>query len=78
MKVSRDSVRIQFEATPKTYERLVKIKKQTEAVSYAEVIRDALKIYEHIITLKSQGKVVVIQNEDGTDAKEFLILANLP
>lgn len=40
------TVRVQFELPQRSFDRLVKLKKEMEASSYAEVVRQALKVYE--------------------------------
>ena len=42
----RSTTRVQLEMPPQAMERLQKLKDRTEAASYAEVIRNALRLYE--------------------------------
>ncbi|HEY0282201.1 MAG TPA: ribbon-helix-helix protein, CopG family, partial [Rhizomicrobium sp.] len=42
----RATTRVQLEMPPQAMERLQKLKDRTEAASYAEVIRNALRLFE--------------------------------
>ena len=42
----RTTTRVQLEMPPQAMERLQKLKDRTEAASYAEVIRNALRLFE--------------------------------
>lgn len=46
----RDTTRVQLELPKGAYDRLVALKDATEAVSYSEVVRTALKVYEESLT----------------------------
>ena len=41
----RSTTRVQLEMPPQAMERLQRLKDRTEAASYAEVIRNALRLY---------------------------------
>lgn len=47
--------RIQFEFGPDAYQRLQKIKNETDAATYADVVRNALRLYEWFITQQAEG-----------------------
>lgn len=46
----KDTTRVNFELGRITMTRLKKLKKQTDASGYAEVLRNALKAYERELT----------------------------
>jgi len=41
--------RVQVDLPEKSYKRLVSLKEKTEAASYTEVVKNALKLYENMI-----------------------------
>ena len=45
--------------------RLTLLKEKTEATSYAEVTKNAYKLYERIIQLAESGEVLCIRGKDG-------------
>lgn len=45
----KKTTRVQLELAEKSMNRLMRLKDKTEAVSYAEVIKNALRIYEKLI-----------------------------
>ena len=49
----------------RSFERLKALKAKTEAVSYAEVLKNALKIYEAIIQEIDSGNEIMIKQKDG-------------
>lgn len=63
-----DTTRVQLDMPPKSMERLKRLRERTEASSYAEVIRDALRLYEFAINETEAGRRIKSANEDGTDA----------
>ena len=50
-----ESRRIQFEFSAEAFERLEKLKEATKASSYAEVVRDALRVYEWVVEETNEG-----------------------
>lgn len=59
------SVRIQLILRPDFAERLERLRSDNDA-SYAEIIRDALRIYEHITELTASGGKLFVKNPDST------------
>lgn len=59
------SKRITFEFPPKAEERLNTLKVKTEAVSYAEVVKNALRLYEAMIEEVESGKQLFVHDKDG-------------
>jgi hypothetical protein len=58
--------RVQFDLPPRSMERLNALKLKTEASSYAEVLKNALRLYEALIEETEKGNEFLIRNEDGT------------
>jgi len=50
-----DSRRIQFEFSVEAMERLDALRAASKASSYAEVVRDAVRLYEWYVTQRDQG-----------------------
>jgi len=64
-KPARTSTRVQLELPEKSMERLLNLKELTEASSYAEVIKNSLRLYEAIISEVSSGKEIMLKDKDG-------------
>jgi hypothetical protein len=58
-------VRVQFDLGPRSVERLNALKVKTEASSYAEVVKNALRLYEALIEETEQGKKFLVRDENG-------------
>jgi len=69
----RETTRVQFEMPPKSMERLRTLKDATEAGSYAEVFRDALRFYEFLIQQAQEGNEVVVENKKDATKRTLLI-----
>lgn len=54
---------------PKSVARLRHLQNVTEASSYAEVVRNALRLYEALIDEAESGSEFLIQREDGVPVK---------
>lgn len=65
MDLSRKSTRVQLELQSKAMVRLSTLKEKTEATSYAEVIKNALRLYEFIVDAEREGCAVLAQRPDG-------------
>ncbi|MGF7001261.1 hypothetical protein P3T25_009654 [Paraburkholderia sp. GAS32] len=50
----------------KSYDRLQLMKEKTEASSYAEVLKNALRLYEAIIDQYDAGRRLYLKDKDGT------------
>jgi len=61
----RDTTRVQLELPPQAMERLQQLKDKTEAASYAEVIRNALRLYEALIQEADRGAEFQVKGPDG-------------
>ncbi len=62
----RGTTRVQLELPPPAMERLQRLKDKTEASSYAEVIRNALRLYEALIGEAERGAEFAVKGPDGT------------
>ena len=62
----RETTRVQLELPPQAMERLQQLKEKTEAASYAEVIRNALRLYEALIAEAERGAEFQVKEPDGT------------
>lgn len=58
--------RVQLDLPPKAFERLVNLKVETEASTYAEVIRNALTLYAAAIEEHEAGNKFMLKQRDGT------------
>lgn len=64
-KAAKTTTRVQMELAERSYERLNALKEKTEAASYAEVIKNALRLYESIIDNHEAGKRLFLRDKDG-------------
>ena len=61
----RTTTRVQLEMPPQAMERLTKLKEKTEAASYAEVIRNALRVFEALMDEHEHGAEFQLKRADG-------------
>lgn len=66
--------RVQFDLAPRSMERLNALKTKTEAASYAEVVKNALRLYEALIEETESGKQFLVRDKDGTISPYRLFL----
>lgn len=64
--MASNTTRVQLELPPASYERLNALKLKTEATTYAEVLRNALRLYEAVIEQYEAGRKLYVKNPDGT------------
>lgn len=62
----KKSLRVQLELPEKSMERLKSLRDKTEASSYAEVIKNALRLYEDMILQNEEGKLFFSKGSNGT------------
>jgi hypothetical protein len=55
---------VQLELPPQAMVRLQKLKEQTEAASYAEVIRNALRLFEALVDEHEKGSQFLVRRSD--------------
>lgn len=58
-------IRVQLDLTPRAMRLLNELKEKTDAVSNAEVIREALKLYDGLITEVERGSDFLIRDKEG-------------
>ena len=56
--------RIQFEFSPDAVERLDKLKAQCGATSYAELVRNALRVFEWVHNMEKDGNEIGVVKDD--------------
>ena len=61
----RATTRVQLEMPPQAMDRLQRLKDRTEAASYAEVIRNALRLFEALVDEHEKGAEFSLKNSDG-------------
>ncbi len=61
----RTTTRVQLEMPPQAMERLQRLKDRTEAASYAEVIRNALRLFEALVDEHEKGAEFALKKPDG-------------
>lgn len=59
-----ETKRIQVELPPTSLERLRRLQDVTESSSYAEVVRNALRLYEALIDEAEAGNEVLIKRKE--------------
>jgi hypothetical protein len=64
-KVKVPKNRVQLDFPPRAMERLNTLKARTEASSYAEVVKNALRLYEALIEEDEAGKQFLVRDKDG-------------
>lgn len=64
--------RVQFDLPEKSMERLQELKTKTEAASYAEVVKNALRLYEAVITEAEAGNTFFVRLPNGS-SREYLV-----
>lgn len=66
--------RVQLDFAPRSMERLNTLKTKTEAASYAEVVKNALRLYEALIEETETGKQFLVRDQNGVVAPFRLFL----
>lgn len=66
--------RVQMDLPPKSVERLEKLKASLEAASYAEVMKDAIRLLEYFDGECSKGNKFFLRDKDGhmTEVRIFI------
>ena len=64
--------RVQLDLQEKALSRLQDLKVKTEAASYAEVIKNALRLYEAVIDEAERGNSFMVKSKDGK-LKEYVV-----
>ena len=58
--------RVQLDFSEEAFSRLEDLRKETDSTTKAEVIRDALRVYEWIAEQARAGRVIEVQESDKT------------
>ncbi len=61
----RATTRVQLEMPPQAMERLQRLKEKIEATSYAEVIRNALRVFEALVQEHEKGAEFSLKRPSG-------------
>ncbi len=61
----RTTTRVQLELPPQAMDRLQRLKDKTEAASYAEVIRNALRVFEALVQEHESGAEFSLKRANG-------------
>jgi hypothetical protein len=64
---SQEMKRVQMDMPERSVARLKALQERTEAVSYAEVIKNALRVYEVIVEQIDNGGEVLIRKDGVTE-----------
>lgn len=65
----KDTVRVQFDFSKQSLDKLDEIVKQVNAATRAEVIRRALTLYTEILEAKQRGAEIHFRETDGSHVK---------
>lgn len=57
--------RVQFDFSPEALQRLEDLKEKVDATTKAEVIRNALKIYEWFATQLDPNSIIEVKDQEG-------------
>ena len=61
----KETVRVQMELPPTAIERLKALKDKTEAASYAEVTKNAYRLYDMLIEMQEKGHSLLVKEPSG-------------
>jgi hypothetical protein len=61
----KPTARVQFEVSSRSLERLKALKGKIEANSYAEVVKNALRLYEVLLAERENGSQFLVRDVDG-------------
>jgi hypothetical protein len=71
--MAKKTTRVQLELPESSFERLKNLRDKTEASSYAEVMKNALRLYEALISQAENGNELCIRDSDGTETRYRLL-----
>lgn len=63
------TTRVQLEMPERSMARLMALKERTEAASYAEVMRNALRLYEDMIAKTDENLRVFLRDSEGKETE---------
>jgi len=64
--LSTEKERLNISLSPRALEQLDYLKSKTEASSYTEVFRNAMRLYDALIREADAGKEFLVRDKDGT------------
>lgn len=64
--------RVQLDLPPTSMERLRVLREKTEAGNYAEVLRNALRLYEALVSEAEKGGDVLVRDKEGKETRVFM------
>ena len=70
----RATTRVQLELPPQAMVRLQRLKERTEAASYAEVIRNALRVFEALVDEHEKGSDFLVKRGNGETVQYKIFL----
>lgn len=70
-------VRITLDLSPEFYSRLEKLESRVGAESKAQVVREALRLYEYVVHRYVEGDEFLTRAKDGTE-KTIVLLGSSP
>lgn len=65
--------RVQLDMPPKAFERLVKLKVDTEAATYADVVRSALGLYAAVVEILDNDGKILVEDKAGRVGPAYFI-----
>jgi hypothetical protein len=72
-KMNDEKIRLTLDVTPEFYKRLEALEEKTEAGSKANLIRQALQIYEYfVIRTVDEGKEIVVRTPPKGDTEKCI------
>jgi|SwirhisoilCB2_FD_contig_21_26750043_length_733_multi_6_in_0_out_0_2 Arc/MetJ-type ribon-helix-helix transcriptional regulator len=71
--MTKTTTRVQLELPESSMERLRALREKTEASSYAEVIKNSLRLYEALIREAEAGNQVSVKSTEGSETTYRLI-----
>lgn len=75
-KKGSEKVRITLDLSPEFYNRLEKLERCVDAESKAQVIREALRLYEYVVHRYGEGDVFLTRTKDGVETPIVLLGAS--
>lgn len=64
-KTRQAKTRVQLDLSPRAMALLAELKEKTDAASYAEVLKNAMKLYDGLISEVERGSEFLIRDKDG-------------
>lgn len=71
--MEKKTTRVQLELPESSMERLKALRDKTEAASYAEVIKNSLRLYEALIKEAEGGSQLYIKDKNGDEISYRMI-----